>query len=171
MSRLSIYNKTSIIRIFWLCELASLVPSAMNIYIPIFDYLDSWLIIQTIKPRVPIIKVRLYNTCFGSSFCESINITLLCIFLWLLQNHEEQGDTLIAIQASLSICKLCIYLCFSSFCKSLQHSSIEILLKEPTKSDLWYWTIFKESKGGAGVSYFILKAHVVKTIIICTIQH
>ena len=38
---LNIYNKTSIIRIFRLYKLASLLPLATNICIEIFDYLDS----------------------------------------------------------------------------------------------------------------------------------
>lgn len=41
ISRHDIYNKTSIIRIFRLCKLASRLPSATNICIQIFDYLDS----------------------------------------------------------------------------------------------------------------------------------
>ena len=43
-------------------------------------------------------------------------------------------------------------------------------MEEPG-SDLWYWNTFKESSRGAGVSYLILIAHVVKTILTCIIKH
>ena len=50
---------------------------------------------------------------------------------------------------------------------SLQHSSAETLLEEPNRTVPRYWTTL-ESKDGAGVSYLILIAHVVKT---CIIKH